>query len=116
MSRLRHTYASLLLSHGVSPVYVQRQLGHASIKLTADAYGRWLPIQDDGAVEWLSGIGRRDSQSVATTKPGRSGVLERSAFYGEPSRDRTEDPLIKSRRNSAHEKLGVTIGYTRLAA
>jgi integrase len=27
---LRHTYASLLISDGVSPAYVQRQLGHAT--------------------------------------------------------------------------------------
>jgi integrase len=41
---LRHTYASLLLQMGQSPAYVQRQLGHASIKLTVDTYGRWLPM------------------------------------------------------------------------
>lgn len=41
---LRHTYASVLLQMGVSPVYVQRQLGHASIKLTVDTYGKWLPM------------------------------------------------------------------------
>jgi integrase len=31
---LRHTYGTLLIEAGVSPVYVQRQLGHASIQLT----------------------------------------------------------------------------------
>ena len=31
---LRHTYASQLLQDGVSPAYVQEQLGHSSIKLT----------------------------------------------------------------------------------
>lgn len=41
---LRHTYASLLLQRGESLLYVSRQLGHSSIKLTADTYGRWLPI------------------------------------------------------------------------
>lgn len=41
---LRHTYASLLLQQGESPVYVQRQLGHSSIQLTVDTYGRWLAI------------------------------------------------------------------------
>ena len=41
---LRHTFASLLLQQGESPVYVQRQLGHASIKLTVDTYGKWLPM------------------------------------------------------------------------
>jgi integrase len=41
---LRHSYASLLLQQGESPAYVQRQLGHASIQLTVDTYGKWLPM------------------------------------------------------------------------
>jgi integrase len=41
---LRHTYASLLLSRGESIQYVQRQLGHSAITMTADVYGRWLEV------------------------------------------------------------------------
>jgi len=40
---LRHTYATLLLMDHYSPAYVQRQLGHASIGITVDTYGHWLP-------------------------------------------------------------------------
>ena len=40
---LRHTFASLLLQQGESPQWVQEQLGNASIQLTVDTYGRWLP-------------------------------------------------------------------------
>jgi integrase len=36
---LRHTFASLLIAPGVSPVYVQQQLGHASIELTVKVTG-----------------------------------------------------------------------------
>ena len=50
---LRHTFASLLLSDGVSPAYVQRQLGHSSIKLTVDLYGKWLPMANKAAVDRL---------------------------------------------------------------
>jgi len=50
---LRHTYASLLLQQGASPAYVQRQLGHASIQLTVDTYGKWLPIGNKAAVDGL---------------------------------------------------------------
>lgn len=39
---MRHSYASILLADGVSPVYVQEQLGHATIELTVSTYGRWL--------------------------------------------------------------------------
>lgn len=40
---LRHTYASLLLAAGAPPQYVRQQMGHASIKLTVDVYGSWIP-------------------------------------------------------------------------
>lgn len=50
---LRHTFASLLLQAGESPVYVQRQLGHSSIQLTVDTYGRWLPMGNPSAVDRL---------------------------------------------------------------
>ncbi len=50
----RHTYASLLLADGVSIAYVQRQLGHASITLTVDLYGKWLPMDGGGAVDRLA--------------------------------------------------------------
>ena len=47
---LRHTYASILLAEGVSPVYVQGQLGHATIELTVSTYGRWLKKKAPGGV------------------------------------------------------------------
>ena len=44
---LRHTFAAILLREGVGvPIqYVQKQLRHASISMTVDTYGRWLPQQ-----------------------------------------------------------------------
>ena len=53
---LRHTFASLLLQQGESPVYVQRQLGHASIKLTVDTYDKWLPMGTKAAVDRLDNV------------------------------------------------------------
>ena len=50
---LRHTYASILLQNGESPAYVQRMLGHASIKLTVDTYGKWLPMGNKAAADRL---------------------------------------------------------------
>ena len=47
---LRHTLPRSSCSNGESPVYVQRQLGHASIKLTVDTYGKWLPMGNKAAV------------------------------------------------------------------
>ena len=51
VSHLRHTFASLLLQQGVSPAYVQRQLGHTSIQLTVDTYEKWLPMGNKAAVD-----------------------------------------------------------------
>ena len=50
---LRHTYASILISEGKPIAYVQAQLGHASITLTVDTYGKWLPSADRMAVDSL---------------------------------------------------------------
>ena len=50
---LRHTYASILLAEGVSPAYVQEQLGHSSIELTVGTYGRWLRKKAPGALDVL---------------------------------------------------------------
>ncbi len=50
---LRHTYASILLADGVSPVYVQEQLGHATIDLTGSTYGRWLKKKALDVLDWL---------------------------------------------------------------
>jgi integrase len=51
---LRHTYGSGLISQGVSPAYVQAQMGHASIQQTVDTYGSWFPPRVPGAVDALA--------------------------------------------------------------
>ncbi len=48
---LRHTYATLLLMGHMSPVYVQKQLGHHSITMTVDTYGHWIPGQGRDTLE-----------------------------------------------------------------
>jgi len=50
---IRRTYASLLLSDGVSPVYVKEQLGHSSIQMTVDIYGHLIPSSNRAAVNRL---------------------------------------------------------------
>ena len=39
-----------------SSLYVQRQLGHSSIRITVDVYGRWLPTGNRDAVDRLAGV------------------------------------------------------------
>ncbi|MYR58855.1 tyrosine-type recombinase/integrase [Streptomyces sp. SID625] len=47
---LRHSAAAALISAGHSLTYVQRRLGHESIKTTSDLYGHLLPEADDAAM------------------------------------------------------------------
>ncbi|MGB5883512.1 MAG: tyrosine-type recombinase/integrase, partial [Desulfobulbales bacterium] len=48
---LRHTYATILLMAHQSPAYVQRQLGHSSIKTTVDIYGHWISGEGRGGLD-----------------------------------------------------------------
>ena len=50
---LRHTFASLLLSKGESPVYVKEQLGHSSIQITVDIYGKRIQTKKEAGVNRL---------------------------------------------------------------
>ena len=65
---LRHTYASILLAEGVSPVYVQEQLGHATIELTVSTYGRWLKKKAPGALDRLDRAPNLESGSRVVAK------------------------------------------------
>jgi len=51
----RHTYASLLLSAGVSVYYVSKQMGHSSIQITIDIYGHFIPSESRRGVDVLDG-------------------------------------------------------------
>lgn len=50
---LRHTFGSQLVAAGKSPVYVQRQMGHASVQTTIDLYGSGLPLDERHGVDAL---------------------------------------------------------------
>jgi len=51
---LRHTFGSLHVSRGTSIAWVRAQMGHASIAMTVDVYGSWLPPEAPGAAEGLA--------------------------------------------------------------
>lgn len=48
---LRHTFATLHLSRGAPLIWVSRQLGHASVKITADTYGAWIQPESPGTAD-----------------------------------------------------------------
>jgi hypothetical protein len=69
-----------MLQQGESIVYVQRQLGHASIQLTVDTYGKWLPMGNKAAVDRLDGeIGSKTvATSISASSPSSMPSLQHS--------------------------------------
>jgi len=63
---LRHTFGSQLIAAGKSPVYVQRQMGHASVATTVDLYGSGLPLEDRSGVDVLDNDFRYIDTTPAT--------------------------------------------------
>ena len=61
----RHTFATLLLNQGESPVYVKEQCGHSSIKITVDVYGKWIRTPDRRAVNLLPSLAPMTSAVAA---------------------------------------------------
>lgn len=51
MYNLRHNHASLLIHEDVHPKRISERLGHASIKLTIDAYGHLFEGSDRDSAE-----------------------------------------------------------------
>ena len=63
---IRHSFASLLLSNGESPVYVKEQLGHSSIQMTVDIYGHLIPSSNRQAVNALDENAPKRTPSAPT--------------------------------------------------
>ena len=64
----RHTFATLLLQQGESPVYVKEQMGHSSISVTVDIYKHWIPSANRDAVNRLPSL-----NSIATVSQANTG-------------------------------------------
>jgi len=46
---LRHSFGSQHIARGTPPKWVQQQLGHATLAMTTETYGGWLPAEAPGA-------------------------------------------------------------------
>ena len=69
---------------------VSASSGHASIQLTVDTYGKWLPMGNKAAVNRLDE--ESGSRVVAKTTTGTSGVLEVPAVCWWALKDSTLGP------------------------
>lgn len=65
---LRHTFASLHLQRGESPAWVQKQMGHSSIRVTVDVYGHLIPDKDRAAANKMPGIQSPDNKPWTIAK------------------------------------------------
>jgi len=93
---LRHTYGSLLIQAGASLPYVQRQMGHASVQITADTYIHLLPGGDIAFTDKLDSLStaRKDRNVGEGEAASRGKSLETSrqlsATQAQPARDGEE--------------------------
>ncbi len=93
---MRHTYAALMLGAGAMLTYVRDQMGHQSIQVTADVYGRFISAGDRSAVDALDDA----TQPSATPAQPETERETRKTWknVGEPRRNRTDNPQIKRAR------------------
>jgi integrase len=93
---LRHTFASLLLQQGESLKYVQDQMGHSSIKMTADTYGHLVPGGNRQAVDRLDDGNKMETFWIREA----SNIPQVIEKIGATRRSRTGDLLITNRREA----------------
>ncbi|MDO9545979.1 MAG: site-specific integrase [Pelolinea sp.] len=53
---LRHTAASLMLNHGISPIIVAKRLGHSKVSMTLDTYGHLLPGMQQESADYIDDL------------------------------------------------------------
>jgi integrase len=86
---LRHTFAVQLIQRNAPLPYVQAQLGHASIQMTVDVYGRWLPTGNRALVDQLDA--EQPAQQAAESRAVAAGRGDRNATIStEPEIPRPE--------------------------
>lgn len=66
----RHTYASMMLSAGESPMWVAQQMGHSDWTMIARVYGRWIPeAAPDAGQKAVEIFGSNAGKNAGIAKP-----------------------------------------------
>ena len=68
---LRDTYASQLLSAGITLAYVSAQLGHADVAITARSYAKWVGDEPTGRPSRSARARSRPISSADSPSPTR---------------------------------------------
>ena len=63
----RHTFASQMLSAGVNPMWVAKQMGHKDWGMIRKVYGRWLPDVDSSVSDKISYLWAQDRHKEVTS-------------------------------------------------
>jgi integrase len=81
---LRHTCVALMIAVGANPLMVQRQLGHADLRMTLGTYGHLVPHRDDEVADRMQRLWQRTNPSrpAAYSRPEHNELESRFARHG----------------------------------
>src|SRR5262245_64719659 len=83
----RHTYASMALMAGESPMWVAKQMGHTDWSLTAKRYARWIPSDMPDAGKKMTAAWSQAGHDAAVT------ISKENGEGGIRTPDRALDPI-----------------------
>lgn len=76
---LRHTSMAQAVAQGAHPLAIKERLGHSSITVTMDSYGRLFPRLEEAIAEGLDGVFRESTAGPLRDQRGTTASLRRSA-------------------------------------
>jgi integrase len=70
---MRHTFATMMLSEGEDPGWVQNMMGHSSLQMIFTRYFAWIPktTRNDGSA-FMSQVVETEKQGRATDRKKKS--------------------------------------------
>lgn len=66
---LRHSHASLLIELGVSPLMIQKRLGHEDIETTLNTYSHLYPNKEEEVMDKLKEVMERSQEEKESQEP-----------------------------------------------
>jgi integrase len=76
---LRHTAVALAVAQGAHPLAIKERLGHSSITVTMDTYGRLFPRLEEAIAKGLDRVFREAAAGPSRDQHGTAVSFSRSA-------------------------------------